>query len=133
MLTVPAITFGLAISTLLGGGYGLANALAGLGLAVAALIVPVGLRVLGAGDLKLLAAIGSLGGPHFVLWSTLLSLAVSGVLAAVVLLSRRQLFPVVGGLAVDAWIRQRPHFTSSVRLPFAIPISAGVLLTMVLW
>ena len=62
-LTFPALLLGLALAGCQGGTPELAKALAGAGVASVALLLYAG-RMLGAGDVKLLWAVGSLTGPR---------------------------------------------------------------------
>src|SRR5688572_12919367 len=66
-LTVPVMALGLAAGGLWGGWGGLANSVSGLLLGAALLLLPWVFGALGGGDLKLMAAVGALKGPYFVL------------------------------------------------------------------
>ena len=54
----------------------------------------------GAGDLKLLASLGAMSGPEFVLWCGLWAGVAGGVLAIGVLLVRRNIGPVLAGMTM---------------------------------
>jgi prepilin peptidase CpaA len=86
----------------------------------------------GAGDLKLIAAVGAFGGPAFVFWAALWTGVAGGVLAICVLLYRRRLGAVLAGFAIDAQTGQFPVAQSNIRLPYAVPIATGVLITLLL-
>jgi len=86
----------------------------------------------GAGDLKLLAALGALGGPMFVFWCALYTGAFGAIFAVVVLLVRRRFTLVAGGMALDLVTGQVPTATSNIRLPYAIPIALGAVAALVL-
>jgi prepilin peptidase CpaA len=124
-LTFPAMALGLAVNAAVDGQSGLARALAGLGLGIALFFVPFAFGGMGAGDLKLLAALGALGGPGFVVWCALYAGIVGGVFAVATLAARRRLTEVVGGMALDVVTGQVPQPCSGVKLPFAIPIALG--------
>src|SRR3954452_20112624 len=68
VLTFPAMALGIVLNTVLHGGAGLLLSVTGLLLGAAIFFIPGAAGGRGAGDLKLLAAIGALGGPVFVFW-----------------------------------------------------------------
>lgn len=131
-LTFPAMALGLVLNAWLGGVTGVVLSLAGLVVGVALFLIPVATGGRGAGDLKLLAAVGALGGPVFVLWCALFTSMIGGVFAVLVLLAKRRFVTVAGGMALDLYTRQAPRMDSNLRLPYAIPIALGTVVTMVL-
>jgi prepilin peptidase CpaA len=86
-LTVPGALAGLGANTILLGKAGAWSALEGAGLALALLLPCVLLRGLGAGDWKLMGALGAMLGPQRVILVLLGSVFVSGI-AAVVQITR---------------------------------------------
>jgi prepilin peptidase CpaA len=95
---------------------------------------------MGAGDVKLLAAIGSWLGPVGALWTALYGAMAGGVLALVVAASRgyaRKALSNVGTILMT-WrtvgVRPVPSLTlsdaGSVRLPYALPLAVGAALTL---
>src|SRR5690242_14118076 len=68
-ITLSAAMLGLSLNTALRGPDGLALSLEGAGLALAALLPLFALRGMGAGDVKLMAAIGALKGPEFLIYT----------------------------------------------------------------
>lgn len=76
-LTFPMILLGLALNGWRDGGAGLLFALGGIGVASLALLLFLLAGAMGAGDVKLLWAVGALTGPIFTFW-TLLSTAIAG-------------------------------------------------------
>lgn len=131
-LTFPAMVIGLAIGGVTDGLSGLLVALAGLLLGAALFAIPVGFLGRGAGDLKLLAALGAFGGPVFVVWCALLTGVAGALFAVAVLLSKRRFGLVIGGMALDMASGQLPVAASNIRLPYAIPIAAGAITTLAL-
>jgi prepilin peptidase CpaA len=77
-LTVPALLIGIAVNVLVGGWHGLALSLEGAGIGLGLLLPVVLLRGLGAGDWKLMGALGAMVGPG----KTITILIVSVFLAA---------------------------------------------------
>jgi prepilin peptidase CpaA len=131
VLTFPAMALGIVLNTVLHGGAGLLLSVTGLLLGAAIFFIPVAAGGRGAGDLKLLAAIGALGGPVFVFWCAIFTSMIGGVYALVMLLAKRRLFSVIGGWAIDLYTLQTPRMTSNIRLPYAIPIALGAVAALV--
>ncbi len=129
-LTFPAMALGLMMHTLRDGPGGLIWALAGLLLGAALFCVPVAMGGRGAGDLKLLAALGALGGPAFVFWCALYTSIAGGVFAVIALLVSRRLVSVVGGMVQEAGTQRIPRATSNIRIPYAVPIAIGAVATL---
>lgn len=131
VLTGPAIVAGLVVNGLLFGLTGILFSLAGFLLGGLLLLAPVAMRWWGAGDLKLFAALGALGGPFFIFWAGLFSFVAGGLMSLAVLVARRQTAPVLAGIAVDLYTQQAPTATSGIRLPYAVPIAVGAVVALV--
>src|SRR5580693_10791370 len=80
-LTVPAFFLGLTVRTLISGWSGAKASLEGLGLGLIILLPLVLMRALGAGDWKLMGAVGALLGPEMFLFVLLASVFLSGLMA----------------------------------------------------
>jgi prepilin peptidase CpaA len=132
LLTFPAMALGIVLNTLFAGRSGFLTSMIGLLLGAVIFLLPVAAGGRGAGDLKLLAAIGSLGGPTFVLWCAIFTSMIGGVFAIIVLLIRRRFISVAGGMALDFYTMQSPRMDSNIRLPYAIPIALGAVAALVL-
>lgn len=95
---------------------------------------------MGAGDIKLVAAIGAWLGPLAALWVALYAALAGGVLAVVVALSTgyfREAFRNIGRLLAHwrlADVRPLPEVTlegtRGPRLPYALPIAVGAVLAI---
>ncbi len=139
------LTFGAAAGAF---GFHLAESgLAGLGwsaggwLVGAALFFPLfALRGLGGGDVKLLAALGAWLGPSVTVWLAAYSAIAGGVVALVVALASgytKQAFTNVWGL-LGYWkvmgLKPHPGMTldapGTPRVPYALPIAAGLVMTL---
>jgi len=81
-LTVPALLLGTAVSTLARGWPGAKAALEGAGLGLGLLLPFVLTRGLGAGDWKLMGALGSLLGPNRLVVVLLGTVFIAGIMAA---------------------------------------------------
>ncbi len=131
-LTIPAMVLGVAVNVLDMGMSGTLVALSGLMVGALLFALPVAFLERGAGDLKLLASLGAIGGPEFVLWCGLWAGVAGGVLAIGVLLVRRNIGPVLAGMTMDAATGHFPIARCNIRLPYAVPIAFGAVLTLVL-
>src|SRR5689334_25373682 len=90
-LTFPCIILGFLLNTVFGGLSGSWQSACGVGVS---LLVAVALAfcvgpAFGGGDLKLLAAVGALRGPEFVLWAMFFSALAGGLLVWAPLIRRR--------------------------------------------
>jgi len=135
--SVAAFAFWAASSGLAGLTFSLAGWLAGCLLFLPWFL----LRGMGAGDVKLLAALGAWVGPGAALWIALYAAVAGGVFAVIVTLARGYLgtmFRNVWGLLMFwriAGVQPHPELTLATaagpRLPYAFPITAGAV--AVLW
>ncbi len=139
-LTLLGAIAGVAAHALLPGGSGPWQSLEGLIAGLAVFFPIFALGGLGGGDVKLMAALGAWLG-----WPAVLSLAIftavaGGVLAVAVALSHGYLSQALGNLRALArfwWIagiRPEPSLTLEAgrgpRLPYALPIFAGLIVTL---
>ena len=140
LLTGPAILIAIAAHAVVGGWHGLGDAALAGGIAGAIFLLFFLAGGMGAGDVKLMVAVGCFTGMPplrlIVIW-TALSGALFGV--AVGLCNRRlgETVRNAGALLLHhARHGLKPHpelnlsNTRSLRLPFALPIAAGCLLTI---
>ena len=89
-LTLPAFAVGVALNTVAGGWTGLKLSLLGAGLGLLVLLPFVLLRILGAGDWKLVGAVGAFVGPGVLANLLIGSVLVAGLMAvALVIYNRR--------------------------------------------
>ena len=140
------LTFGAAVAAFVF--WGIAGGPSGLGFSLGGWLVGCVLflpwfllRGMGAGDVKLLAALGAWVGPSTALWLALYSAVAGGVFAVLVTLPSGYLgtmFRNVWGLLMFwrvAGVQPHPELTLATatgpRLPYAFPITAGVV--AVLW
>ncbi len=139
------LTFGAALCACVyhlatGGWPGLGSAAAGWAVGLLLFLPLFALRGMGGGDVKLLAALGAWLGPGLTVWLALFSAIAGGPIAIVVALSRGYLgraFQNVWGLLMFwrvAGIQPHPALTldspGAPRLPYAVPIAAGLLVTL---
>ena len=138
-LTYPAMLAGVLLRSYFFGWRGAVTAVLGFCLTGGIIFVFFALRAIGAGDLKLLAAIGSLVGPHYAT-VTLLATAIAGGVLAIVYATYhgrlRSTFVNVGSvLKFHAWggLQAHPKINldnpEALRMPYGLAIAAGALYT----
>jgi prepilin peptidase CpaA len=126
VVTLPALLLGLVLNTVLHGLEGGTTSLQGAGLALAALLPLYILRGMGAGDVKLMAAIGALKGPEFLIYTFAWASIFAGGMALVGLLRSRRLGLALGHLVYFRFFpRPDGTFISAGRLPYAPAIATG--------
>jgi prepilin peptidase CpaA len=101
-LTVPALVLGIGANALAAGWPGAKASLEGAGLALIILLPFVLKRGLGAGDWKLMAAVGAFLGPLLLLLALLASILVSGLMAIVHLIRNGRVMTTLRNLVVLA-------------------------------
>jgi prepilin peptidase CpaA len=143
-LTGTGLVVGLGLQAWLRGVGGVREAAVGAGLAFVVYFVFFSLRAMGAGDVKLMVAVGSLTGPSNWIMIFLLTSIIGGILAVILLIIRGTLLQtgkkvlVVLGLwaRLEAAHRNHPELDVShpnaVTLPHALSISFGTGLFLVL-
>ena len=140
-LTYPGIVLGVVLRGLLLGWKGIGSALAGCVLAGGIFLLFYVLRAMGAGDVKLVAAIGSLLGPGDAFVMLLATAICGGVLAMVYVVYRRRirstLINVGGALQFHAraGLQVHPELNldnpGTLRMPYGLAIAAGTLYVFV--
>lgn len=90
-VSITGIFLGLALALVSGGLGGLGQSVLGFLAGTAILFVPFALGWVGAGDVKLLAAIGAIMGPKGAAYSILYGAVAGGIISAVALARRRRL------------------------------------------
>ena len=136
LLTFPALLLGVTMHTVLSGTDGFRSSLAGLAIAGGILLPGWLFRWMGAGDVKLMAAVGAwLAWPHALI-AVLASLVMGGAISLIVAVRRGVLRQAITGAAlIGASVMARtgavPAPTTGVRFPFALAVVAGS--TFALW
>jgi prepilin peptidase CpaA len=140
VLTFGAAGAGLIYGFAVGGWMGLAAAALGWVIGAAAFSVPFALGGLGAGDVKLLAAMGAWLGPAGAFWLALYTGVAGGVMALAVALGTGYLRRALSNvwLLLAHWrvagLRSLPEISlegsTGPRLAYALPIFAGLVATL---
>jgi prepilin peptidase CpaA len=137
-LTVPALLVGLTIHTVIAGWPGARTSLEGAGLALVLLLPFVLLRGLGAGDWKLMGALGAFLGPVLLLYVLLGSILVSGLMAIVELTrtgrvkeAMRNLYVLLRGFLAFG-LRKNPEISLDnpglLKVPFGVAVAAATVI-----
>ena len=141
-LNLALILSGLTVQGIFFGWTGLGIGFGGLLTGLALLIVPWLMHGLGAGDVKLLAAIGVWLGPILAFYSFALGAAIGGVAAIVMILFTGRLkmaWANLGIILAKCSNRQtvfsefgsaKSFGTSSQLLPYGVPLTAGTLIIL---
>ena len=134
-VTYPAIALGLVLHTLINGGTGLVFALAGLLLGIGLMLIPFIFGQLGAGDVKLMGALGSLLGCYGILNVFLYTTIAGGVLALGIAVYHRNVLITLGKLwlLVKCLVLFRSPatgmvlFNQSMTMPYGVAIGMGAI------
>lgn len=142
ILTFGGMAAGLGIQIWTGGGAGLLTGLGGLAVGMAMLLPLYVVGGMGAGDVKLMAAVGTFLGPMNTLLGTCSTLMVGGLIAVGLLMIRRGMMAFLRRywrmlqclLTTGAVFYEppRPGEAAAGRFPYAIAITAGTVVTL-LW
>jgi prepilin peptidase CpaA len=140
ILTFGAAACGVLFHVMVHGSAGLLLSAGGWATGVLLFLPFFLLRGMGAGDVKLLAALGSWLGPLQTLWLALFASMAGGVLALAVALSSgylRKMFQNIGSMLLFWYVagpkpvpEQTLDRSTSPRLAYAIPIFVGAVITL---
>jgi prepilin peptidase CpaA len=149
-LTYPGMILGMVLrGVLLRGGLfglkGLASAVEGLLLAGGIMFLFYAVRAMGAGDVKLMAAVGSLVGPKHAIVVLLATAICGGLMAIIVAVYRGRMGATLRNLGSVVWFHARSGLQAhpelnldnptALRMPYGLAIAAGTLyaLLLMLW
>ena len=134
-LTVSGILAGIILRTTLGGWPGAKSSLEGAGLALGLLLPLVLLRALGAGDWKLMGAVGAFMGPVLFLFILFGSILASGLMSAIQTIKTkrvketfRNIVELVRGFVVFGF-QPNPHISLDnpklMKIPFGMAVAVS--------
>ena len=136
-LTVPGLLLGVIAHSLLSGWHGTLSSLEGAGLALVILLPLVLLRGLGAGDWKLMGAVGAFLGPVLLLFVLLGSFLASGVMAMIQMMRAGRIVETFQNLWIllkgffSFGLRVRPQISLDnprlMKLPFGVAVAVATL------
>jgi prepilin peptidase CpaA len=136
LLSGPVILGGLALNAMWFGVPGLTHGLLGILIVVVVLLAPFILGGIGGGDVKMMAGIGSLLGPHLALASLGMGMALGGVLMAIHLVRLGRFREKLGATVGMMWravttLSLAPlrvvgaDAGNAVTLPYSVPLGLG--------
>ena len=129
-LTYASMLLGLIANTALHGWSGLGQSSLGWAAGLGIMLVPFLLGAMGAGDVKLMAAIGAVKGPEFVLIAALYACLTGGLLALYYLIKERRVANTFRYLAYG-WIwALKGNGPKAGSVPYAPAIAAGVVMAL---
>lgn len=141
-LNLALIVAGFAVQGWFNGASGLVSGLLGLLIGFGLLIVPWMMHGMGAGDVKLMAAIGVFLGPALTFYSFLLGAAIGGVVAMVMIVSTGRMRMALANMGIiyvkcssrdtifSEFGSAKSFGDSSQLLPYGVPLSAGTLIVL---
>ena len=141
-VTFTMIVLGLIVNFMDRGAFGISTSLAGLGLGLLLLVIPFAAGGVGAGDVKLLAAVGSLLGPDFALKAFLASAVFGGLFSIIVAVRQKTLGKTFQGvkdrilyliLTRKVPQEERGDTMKPLGIPYAFAIGFGTLCTLFLF
>jgi prepilin peptidase CpaA len=140
-LTVSGFVAGLALNSIFGGWHGARLSLEGAGLALGLLLPFVLLRGLGAGDWKLMGAVGALMGWQPMLFVLIVSVLIAGAMAIVQMTLTKRVKKTFGNLLalakgfVTFGVRPNPEISldnpTLLKLPFGVAVAAATLFSFI--
>ena len=137
-LTVPSLFIGILLHSWMAGWRGALFAVEGASVGLVLLLPLVLMRALGAGDWKLMGALGAFVGPWMLLFVLVASVLVSGLMAVVLMVQRRRVRSTLRNLVVlvqgffSFGLRGNPDISLdnpvSLKLPFGVAAATGTLI-----
>jgi prepilin peptidase CpaA len=136
-LSVPGIVVGIGVNTMVGGWPGCKASLLGTGLALGLLLPLVLLRALGAGDWKLMGAVGALMGWRMMLVVLLFSIFAAGLMAVIATMRTKRVVATLKNMCVlvqgfvTFGLRPNPEISldnpALIKLPFGVSVAAATI------
>lgn len=134
VVTVPAMVVGVTGAAVMHGWSGLLGSMGGLLLGGALLFLPFAFHVLGAGDVKLSAAVGAVAGPWFVFQTVLAAFLFAAVATVVIRLYQGRLLQTVKrsglfflGLVFPTYRPDMSEARQEQGIPFALCLAVGAM------
>ncbi|WP_248796796.1 prepilin peptidase [Pseudomonas sp. MWU13-2105] len=133
-LVLLGLALGLVGQMYTGGVSGLGDSLSGILICFALFLPMYALGGMAAGDVKLMAVVGSFLPFHYAIWAALFSLIAGGVCGFLIVLVRGQLFKTLGRywliLRAQAYLAPTSDEVAGKPFPYSIAILLGTLNTV---
>lgn len=131
-LTLPAMVLGLLAGAYYHGGLGLLQAFFGLAAGLLLYGWMFAIRVMGAGDVKLLMAMGALGGGLFAIDVAIVGILVGGVMALGILIFKgrirefsRKIYRFLVSVFYKNLVLEFPEIDQKLTMPFGVAIAVA--------
>jgi prepilin peptidase CpaA len=140
IVTLPAILIGFIYYSFFGGWEGFLFSGKGLIIGLGILLIPYLLGGMGAGDVKLMAAIGALMGTSFVFYSFIYTALIGGTIALVLIVKHRGFWQSVKNIFFNVTflrsnlgsiILNKKEQSSSISFPYGVAIVLGTFCTLI--
>lgn len=132
LVLIPALLFALGYNFYVGSWKGLGLSILGMVIGVLILIWPFAKGGMGAGDVKLLAFVGALKGPQFVLYAAIGMGLTGGIIALIMWIRRIGIINTLSGFFNGIWTIITSGFTiipfnnkERIMLPYGLAIALG--------
>jgi prepilin peptidase CpaA len=132
-LTVPGLILGIAANSLATGRAGAKESLLGAGLGLALLLPFVVIRSLGAGDWKLVGAVGACLGPHHLLTVLFVTILINGLMALAMIVWKKRVRRTArnfGQMLASIMTLHLPGEELTLDNPQAVKVPFGVAVAM---
>ncbi|WP_102027451.1 A24 family peptidase [Salirhabdus sp. Marseille-P4669] len=133
IVTLPTIVFAFSYHFISSGLDGLLFSVSGFFVGIGLLLIPFIMGGMGAGDVKLLAAIGALMGSLFVFYAFIYTALIGGLIAVILLAKKKELFSSFRRMlfaaqtkTLDGVYKEDMHHA----FPYGVPIVFGTFLNM---
>ena len=140
-LTVSGFVTGVAVHLIFGGWWGGLMALEGVGVGLLTLLPLVLLRALGAGDWKLMGAMGAFLGPGMLWFVLFASVMVAGIMAVISMIRAKRVRETLRGVGLlimgflTFGFRSHPEISldnpDALKLPFGVAAAIGTVICFV--
>ncbi|MBS4213278.1 MULTISPECIES: A24 family peptidase [Neobacillus] len=139
IVTVPTIIFGFVYSIIISGFNGLLFSGKGFLVGLSLLLIPFILGGMGAGDVKLMAAIGALMGTEFVFYSFIYTALIGGVIGLLLIIKNKGFIPLLKSTLFNlVFLRSNlgeiiisQDKKGRISFPYGVAIALGTLCTLV--
>jgi prepilin peptidase CpaA len=140
-LTFPAMIMGLGLNYISAGAHGLLFGIEGLFLGIGLFIIIYILGGMGAGDVKLMGAVGAMLGPQMVLWAAFYTAIIGGIYALAVIAfhprtktTRTALIETIKGVIYSKSLKYNKPNNGEIppKLCYGVAIAIGTIAAVIL-